>query len=227
MFLAPAEFVPALIRAHLLSPRLVLLVHLGLGPPVTTGERLRLGGTTRTSPHSTSPVVEVAATATAANFSCRRGCPSSARPSPSSRRGDYSRRVLAVEGGRDNRHVGPSSVAGRPTGVAADAATLLCYYAMSDHPVVLERQIDSDNIVHVLSSWDASFLHPLSWREQKCFPATTEESYTHHSVVVVGAVREETAKLLGVLTTSLSAKECHTGRAPGRRHGCGDRAGTS
>ena len=133
MFLAPAEFVPALIRAHLLSPRLVLLVHLGLGPPVTTGERLRLGGTTRTSPHSTSPVVEVAATATAANFSCRRGCPSSARPGPSSRRGDYSRRSLAVEGGRDNRHVGPSSVAGRPTGVAADAATLLCYYAMSDH----------------------------------------------------------------------------------------------
>ena len=133
MFLAPAEFVPALIRAHLLSPRLVLLVHLGLGPPVTTGERLRLGGTTRTSPHSTSPVVEVAATATAANFSCRRGCPSSARPGPSSRRGDYSRRSLAVEGGRDNRHVGPSSVAGRPTGVAADAATILCYYAMSDH----------------------------------------------------------------------------------------------
>jgi hypothetical protein len=115
------------------SPRLVLLVHLGLGPPVTTGERLRLGGTTRTSPHSTSPVVEVGATATAANFSCRRGCPSSARPGPSSRRGDYSRQSLAVEGGRDNRHVGPSSVAGRPTGVAADAATILCYYAMSDH----------------------------------------------------------------------------------------------
>ena len=112
---------------------------------------------TRTSPHSTSSVgggggegdgdgvPQFSASAAAA--------PRLLRPSrPHHRaRGDYSRRsLLAVEGGRDNQHVGPSSVAGRPTGVAADAATFLCYYAMcqTTPPSLSVRSIATINYYH-------------------------------------------------------------------------------
>lgn len=145
-----------------LSPRLVLLVHLGLGPPpVTTGERLRLGGTTYPD---VAPFNVVRGwrwrrrrrRRRAANFSFRRGCPSPPPPvpTPSSRPWGLFAPVV-VGGGRWKRQSACRSLVGRRT--TNRCCRRRCHFSLllrdvSDHPAVLERQIDSDD--KLLSSWD-------------------------------------------------------------------------